>query len=46
MVYIGAAFFFQQEPTYEPLEIIKNARMLNEELKFYTPLPGEIIDLP
>ena len=38
--------FFQQEPTYEPLEIIKNARMLNEELKFYTPLPGEIIDLP
>ena len=38
--------FFQQEPTYEPLEIIENERMLNAELNFYTPLPGEIIDLP
>ncbi len=38
--------FFTQEPTYEPRDIIQSARMINPELKFYTPLPGEIIDLP
>jgi L-ascorbate metabolism protein UlaG (beta-lactamase superfamily) len=38
--------FFQQEPTYEPQEIIEQEMLLDPTLNFYTSIPGIIIDLP